>query len=380
MKPKNVKILFIGQSDLTCPRNTILLKGLKKNRIDDILVINKHITIENLTSENDMGLSKIIRRVLRRLRLLPELITKLAVLKKFDLIFVGYPGHLDIPIANIFAKILHKPLIFDPTIILSSAFSDDLGSVKKSSLKMKLVTFVEKVIYKLPTLVLADTPQMAESLVKDFGVNPEKIRIVPLGADEEIYQYSKYTPKDKLNVVYYGVYNIVHGVEYIIETARLLKKNNNINFLMIGKGRTYPEAKDLADRYKLKNVIFYPEITEKNALQTLQDSDIFLGFVKDSPTVRRAIPNKVLQGMALGRAVLTADTPVMRHFFKDGFNIKLCRASNSESLAESIVELSNPRIRIKIAENGRKIFLDQFSTFAVGKKLSLILDEITKLV
>ena len=109
----------------------------------------------------------------------------------------------------------------------------------------------------------------------------------------------------------------------------------------------------------------------------MQTADIFLGFLQKHPTVDRVIPNKVYQGLAIGRAVLTADAPVTRSVFAHKENMYLVKPADPKVLAEAILELKNdPTLRTKIAMNGYELYKEKFNPKSVGKQLVAYIKEI----
>jgi glycosyltransferase involved in cell wall biosynthesis len=221
--------------------------------------------------------------------------------------------------------------------------------------------------------VFADTPYQKKLLIKEFGVNRKKIRVLPLGADNRGYEYSPYKNihKKRINVVYYGLYSPIHGVEYIIEAANLLKNDRNILFHLVGSGPAYRENYKRAKSLKLRNVRFYPDVREGNHLKYLQNADVFLGFLQEHPSVERVVGNKVYQGMALGRPVLTADAPVTRSMFLHKQNVYLCKPADSQALASALIELKNkPKLRARIARNSYRLYLDKYTPKVVSGRLA----------
>src|SRR3990167_4574163 len=163
-----------------------------------------------------------------------------------------------------------------------------------------------------------------------------------------------------------------HGVV----VANRAKKN--VKFLMVGDGQTFDQNYKLAKKNKLKNVIFYKDATEDNAKEILNSGHLFLGHAQNSPTVFRTLPNKVYQGLALGKVVITADTPASRGVFTHLENAYLFKPANPKDLAKGILLLSkNPKLVNKIAENGYKLFISAFTPKMIAKK---IIDDVSILV
>ena len=135
----------------------------------------------------------------------------------------------------------------------------------------------------------------------------------------------------------------------------------------------YQKAQDL----KLNNILFIHDVPQSEHPQYMEKADVFLGFLAKHPSVERVIANKIYQGMALGKVVLTADAPVIRSVFTDKENMYLVKPADTKAIVDALTELkNNPELRIKIGENGYKMFQTEFTPKAVGKKLVDFIKEI----
>jgi glycosyltransferase involved in cell wall biosynthesis len=121
---------------------------------------------------------------------------------------------------------------------------------------------------------------------------------------------------------------------------------------MIGNGRDFGKAKTLADTYQLTNIEFIKEnisIDKINAY--MGQSDIVLGIFGDTAKAFRVIPNKVYEGLASQRAVITMDTVVMREIFS-AEHMKLV-SGDPKSIADAIIDLSrDAQMRKAVAKRG----------------------------
>lgn len=371
---KKLKVCFFGSYDRDFTSNKIVLNGLLANGVD-VVEVNSNVKMTRMDAKKDVTGSGFLKRIVKKWEIVPLIFKNLKEIRTSDVIYIGFPGHFDVLIAYPLSIIFRKPIVFNPLVVFYTGFVNDQGIIKEGSLLAKIFKFGERLIYKISDLVLADTPLQKVHLHDEFNVSNNKIEILPIGADDVVYPLSpKKTDLKTFNVMYYGLYAPLHGVEYIIEAANILKNEKKIKFVMVGNGNTYEENYKKAQELGLKNVEFLKDMNEQNALKTLSTADVFLGFLQDHPTVTRVIPNKVYQGLALGKAVITADMPVIRSVFDDKKNIYLCEAASGKSLAVAILDLyNNPKMKEKIAKNGYELFLDEFTPEKVGKKLVDIL-------
>lgn len=372
-----MKICFFGTYDKNYTANKIVLQGLLANNVP-VVEINSEVKLTELIKKEDMTWLNLTKRVLRKYKIFVETFKNLKALKESDVIYVGYPGHFDILLAFALAKILNKKLIFNPVISFYSGFTEEQGILDKKSLLAKIAKFGETFIYRLVDLLLPDTPFQRDFFAREFNIPENKLRVLPIGADNKYYKFTPYkNDGKKINAVYYGLYSPVHGVEHIVSTANLLKKDKDIKFTFVGNGNTFEQNYKLAKKLKLNNIEFFNNTPVEEHPAIIQKADLFFGFLQKHPSVDRIIPNKVYQGLALGKVVVTADAPVARSVFRNREDIYLVRPSDPKALARAIIELKNDStLRIKIARNGYSLYKEKFTPKAVGKTLIGYIKEI----
>jgi len=375
---QHLSICFFGTYDPLYTSNKLILQGFCANGIH-VVEVNAAIPLTPLNKNQEMGWWPLLKRILRKYRLISETIKHWKDIQQSDVIYVGYPGHFDVFPAWIIAKLFGKKIVFNPLLIFYTGFAEEQSILHKQSLLARVIKFGEGIIYRLCDLVIADTPYQQEFIERIFHVPTDKIRTVALGADDRFYPYTPYTNKTKkIIVAYYGLYSPIHGVEYILDAASALKKDPDISFMMVGnRGQTFEQSMNRVKKEHLTNVTFFYDIPQTEHIKKVQQSDIFLGFLAKHPSVDRVIPNKVYQGLSLGKVVLTADAPVIRSVFTHKDTVYMVPPANSDALVKAILELkNNPELRAHIAKNGYRLFKDNFSPKVVGGKIIQYIKEL----
>jgi glycosyltransferase involved in cell wall biosynthesis len=365
---KKMTISYFGCIDLRYSRNATNISGLTQAGAEvNEVVVNTPVT--PLNAARHLGLTALLKRLAHKLNNIPKIMNNWKTLQRSDVIFVGYPGQFDVPFAYVVAKILRKPLVFDPVILMFNALSNDIGVMSKESPITRLLKFFEKIVMNLPDLVIASTVEQKAFFIDQVGIPANKIVVAYLAADDKIYFPASSVKKDKnFKAVYYGLFTPLHGIPHIIEAARLCQKDSNIVFQMIGKGQLYKEAVQRVNELKLKNVQFFPDTMEKDALHLLQQADVFFGFMETNPTALREIPNKVYQGMALAKTVITSDSPAIRSVFENRKHIYLVPPGNGLAIARAIQYLKgHPATQKAISQHAYDLFQERFTPLAVGK-------------
>ena len=133
----------------------------------------------------------------------------------------------------------------------------------------------------------------------------------------------------------------MQGVQKKIEAARLCADNLKIRFRLVGSGQDSEKVRKLAEQYKLSNIEFIGRVSLVELNAYMAEADVVLGIFGDTPKAKRAIPNKVYEGMAVRRPVITMDTPAVREIFSDN-EIVLVK-NDPDSIARSVLKLSNDK-------------------------------------
>ena len=378
-----MKICYFGTYEKNYPLNSIIIKGLKKNGVE---VKECHVALWEKYKNKHGDFLKLFSLV--------KLAVNLAVaylklgyrfLKKcrdVNTVIVGYIGQLDIfwlRFLILFRK--KKPkIIFIPLVSLYDTAIVDRGLSGKKNIFAKLLFYLDKYSFKIPDLVILDTNEHIKYICDLFNLNKNKFKRVWVGADEDVF-YPKYSSSNKgelrevFQVLFFGKYIPLHGLEYIIKAAKLLENEKDIKFKMIGNGQLYNEITELSKDLKIKNIDFVEWVEYNELVNEINKSDVVLGIFGGTNKSLRVIPNKVFQAIACKKAVITGDSLAIKELFTNRKNILLCENRNAESLKNAILELKDDgELRDKIAEGGYGIFRSGLNCEEIGKKVADLLN------
>src|SRR5690606_3175557 len=106
--------------------------------------------------------------------------------------------------------------------------------------------------------------------------------------------------------------------------------------------------------------------TRSSAVSWLGEVDDVTPFIADAdvvvlPSYREGLPRSLLEGAAMGRALIATDVPGCRAVVKNGVNGMLVRPRDSRSLADAMRQLiENPEIIARMGANGRAYIAETF--------------------
>jgi glycosyltransferase involved in cell wall biosynthesis len=141
----------------------------------------------------------------------------------------------------------------------------------------------------------------------------------------------------------------------------LLSKDRSIHFEFIGRGPNREKILSLAQNYGLENVSFIEWMDEEDLVKRAAAADVILGTFGTTPQALITFQNKIYEGLAMAKPVITGDSPAMRQSLQSGEHILLCPRANPQALAEAILSLkSNPKLRERLSIHGYKLYHDNF--------------------
>lgn len=376
---RKYSICFFGTYESSFPR-TITLK--EACRIKRFKVIECHEPFwENMTKKVEFfSIISMIKYGFKLMLAYTSLAVRYLKLENHDVVIVGYNGYFDIPLAKLLTKIRKKPLIFTPVFPLYETLVEDRKYVNKTSIKSKIIHLIDEISCRLADFIIIETDSYIDYYCEEFKIPREKYFKIPLGADETNFfqRQQKVQKKDPnlLKLLFYGKFIPLQGISYIIKAAKILEKNKDIEFEIIGSGQLSKSIRNLAAKLDNKNIKFIDWINYRELPEHILDADVCLGIFGSTPKAQRGIPIKVYEALAMKKPVITGDTPASREVFTHKVNTILCEIGNPEALVESIILLKeNRELRANIAESGYKLYQKIFSSEQIANRLEIALDK-----
>ena len=167
----------------------------------------------------------------------------------------------------------------------------------------KAATILEYPFNKLYDAVIQVNPSQEEWLTK-IGFKKSRIHFIPNGIPKEAFQK---TPgikgyKGKFIITYLGRIQEYKGLDQII---RVLPEFPNVLFIAMGEDAgDKPRLEELAKQLKVdKQVVFPGKVSEKEKLQLLDASEIFI-----MPSKWEAFGISIVEAMARGNAIISTKT------------------------------------------------------------------------
>jgi len=364
-----MRICYFGTYRTDYSRNQIVIEGLRRAGIE---VIECQQSLWQGWEDRVKTASGGWMRPafwLRVLQAYRSLLGKYRKVGHYDVMVVGFPGHYDVFLARWLSWLRGKPLVWDVLVSLFLIYQER-GLQEKHPLTAQMIRWLEMLACRLPNILILDTDQFIHYFAEIHGADPERFRCVQIGADERYFQSLDIPPKtdDSFKVIYYGTYIPNHGVEFIIEAAHLLAGEPCIHFDLIGDGPEKLKAIALAEQYGLQNISFIDWMRRDELTQQIAHADLVLGAFGESRQLNLTNNNKIYEGFAMRKPVISARTPALPALLEHGVHLYLCERGDPVSLAEGIQHLkTDTEMRQRLSEQGYRIFYEYFDITHIGQ-------------
>ena len=287
-------------------------------------------------------------------------------------------GAIQLPMLKLISK---KPILYFGQGSPYDELVNDRKKIKANSFTAKFFYYFEKMVCRWSDLITKETQVEIDYYTKEMKVSKEKFRVLLLSVDESKFPVCEIKkPEKEFHVLYFGQFIPLHGVEVIIEAAKILSPHLDIKFRFCGDGQIKEAIMELSKKYALKNVEFLGFVPHETLQNELKKSDLCLGIFGESHKASIVVTNKVYQILCSQKPLITMESDAVREInLENNKNCVLIPNRSSEKLASEILNLkNNPEKLKKIAIAGRKIYLENFSMDVTSKKLQSFLDELLK--
>jgi glycosyltransferase involved in cell wall biosynthesis len=280
-------------------------------------------------------------------------------------IFVPFPSQTAALIARALGG---RPVVADFFTSHYEGYVSDRAKVSEHSFRARWYRMQDLLLARVAHWYLVDTQEHANYYAREFDLDLGRVTVVPVGTDIEVMQMatelSDATDRHFL-VHWHGTYIPLQGAEVIVRAAGLLA-SSEVAFRMIGAGQTHQEILELARKLEVTNIEFRDKVPYQDLPGLMAESDVCLGIFGVTEKAQRVVPNKVYEAFAVGKPLVTADTPAIHEVF-DSSCAMLVPAGDERALAGSIAMLMrNAEMRWQLARTGHARFVERAGPEAIA--------------
>lgn len=242
---------------------------------------------------------------------------------------------------------------------------------EKTSLKMRLARMVQSFLFKvaLPkadALIVLNKDDEQDLRAICGKKMPTTVVLGGIGVCLDRFKHSP-VPLDPISFIFVGRLLDEKGIRYFIEAAQRIKQRYpNVEFKVLGAPveKCGVTQKELL-QYVEEGTIIYPGKVD-DVVPYIEQSSVFV-----LPSYyREGVPRSTQEALAIGRPVITTDSPGCRDTVVDGENGFLIPPHMLNDLVEKMLYLiGNSQVLSDMGNASRKLAVQQFNVKLVNDRL-----------
>lgn len=248
---------------------------------------------------------------------------------------------------------------------------------------VRAARYLEKFAYENSEHIVALTPGMKEGILKrnvpgakvTVITNCADLKKIHPGVDGKVFR-EKIGCTDKFVVLQAGAMGPLYGLDFVIDTAKVIWERGyyDIRFVLVGDGKDRPRLVKRVISEDIRNVIFTDPVKKDDIPIVLAGADVCLNICINREVVYTASPNKLFEGLAAGRPIITNMPGWMRETVETGSAGLFVRPEFIEDFYDAVIKLyDNPDLREIMGKNARLVAESKFDFDVAAARLDRVL-------
>ena len=307
--------------------------------------------------------------------------------KDIDLIFVASTPPTQGALAALVKKIKRAPFIYN----LQDIFPDSLagtGLAKKGGLLWKIGRVIENFTYRNADKIIVISEDFKKNIVEK-GVPEEKIEVIYNWVDQnavvdiprfENKLFDKYgLDSSKFYVTYNGNIGLTQNMDLLMEIAKALEANEDIQFVLVGNCAYLEQVKQIIKDRNVGNVTLLPFQPYEDISHVFSLGDVSLVISKPGVGAN-SVPSKTWSIMSASRPVLANfDENELKTIIEKNNCGIFTKAGDKVAFTEAILKLYNDReLCHEMGKNGRAFVMANLTKEVGTKKYVNVIKEFEK--
>jgi len=286
-------------------------------------------------------------------------------LHEFDVVHdnqtLGY-GLLDIARTGLpLVTTIHHPITFDRRVDLKAA----RGRKKLSTWRWYGFLTMQGRVARRMRHVLTVSKSSARDIVADFKVSPERIEVIPLGVEPEVFQHYRDPRVPGRIVAMASADTPMKGIATLLEAFAKVRTERDVELLLITRPKSGGRTEQLIDRLSIKDSVrFVSGLSDTELAEVVGSAEIAC-----VPSLYEGFSLPTVEAMACGTPLVVSRAGAIPEVVgEDGLCADLVTPGDVGELAAALEALlDDPDRRRRMGAAGRQRALDKFSWHAVAE-------------
>jgi glycosyltransferase involved in cell wall biosynthesis len=256
---------------------------------------------------------------------------------------------------------IHHPITFDRRVDLSSA----RGWRRLSVRRWYGFLAMQGRVARRMRHVLTVSRSSARDIVSDFGVAPERIEVIPLGVEPEVFQHYQDPRVPGRIVAMASADTPMKGIATLLEAFAKLRTERDVELLLISRPKPGGRTEQLIDRLSIKDSVrFVSGLSDTELAEVVGSAEVAC-----VPSLYEGFSLPTVEAMACGTPLVVSRAGAIPEVVgEDGVCADLVTPGDVGELAAALETLlDDPERRHRMGEAGRQRALEKYSWRAVAE-------------
>ena len=233
----------------------------------------------------------------------------------------------------------------------------------REGLAIRALKRLSAFLYAHATLIVTVGDGYRRRIVRDYGVDPAKTRVVTNGVDRDLFRPDperrdalrrRHGWSGKTVALYLGTHGMAHGLHRVLETAAALRHRDDLCFVLVGDGAEKRRLVAQAEGMGLDNVEFLPAADKARVVAHYAAADLCLVPLRKVDLFTEVLPSKIFEIMAMRRpVVLSVDGDARRLIERAGAGV-FVPPEDVPAMTAAVVRLADDAgLRRRLGDAGR---------------------------
>ena len=252
---------------------------------------------------------------------------------------------------------IHHPITVDRRLELEHAAT----AYKRLTLRRwySFTNMQTRVAKRIPRVVTVSENSFAD-IVKDHGVPPERMAIVPVGVDPDLFRPIPGVARIPGRLVTTASADVtMKGLSYLLEALAKLRTERDVSLVVIGRRKEGGKSDETIKRLGLEDAVeFVSGVPDERIYELYSEAELAV-----VPSLYEGFSLPAIEAMSCGICVVATTGGALPEVVgPDNETALLVPPGDSEALARRIADaLDDPELRARIGAAGRQRVIDNWS-------------------
>jgi glycosyltransferase involved in cell wall biosynthesis len=299
----------------------------------------------------------------------------LRVRRRVGAIWVAEGGHRLVPWVSALARLDRVPVVFDPFLSRYNTRVEDRQLIARRSAGALVASWQDWSSCVSADYLVFDTHEHRRYFFDRYRLSgPSAVLEVAIDEDTFTAEGPAGPRRAGLDVLFYGTYIPLHGIDVILAAADRLRAQTDISFTLVGAGQERARMEARLAELAVGSVELVDPMPPARLAERIRAADVCLGIFGTTLKAANVVPNKLVQCAAMGKPIVTRRSDAVARYFEDACDLCTVEPGCADALAQRIVALrDDAALRARLGLAARAAFERSFASSVLRRRLAEIL-------